>query len=932
MNGDAKYARADNGKTGITTDNIVQYLCSAYYKINEDIKLPADFVGLGCNGTSNQAFRGVIVGNNKPTITNLSPNPLILNSNGSVVKDLTIKVSNSEITTVEVASSGTVFAANNNLEAYGAVIGKIHGGDNIIDNVGVTFDTGTSISVAGKRTPVGGYVGVETAGALIFRNMTTNKNGLTSAVCNFVSDDNYLYVNPIIGRVINAYAVTETTGYHPFEDTTRTGYSAANAVTMKNGTKNYSITDIVKESTTNGQTTSYPMLQIGAYNAVSGASSTTNKTTVTFPNAQSVFILSCLIQDGLTSNSSAAYGNGNTNIKSYNDNNYKNTYVSQYRGIGLMAKVNGEDTIITDKTAYGTANATAKADYDLAITDSYVVVNPTASKNQVTSKTITPYLVKNYVDSTNQDNIYCLTNTGTVCDIGFTGTAGTWYLPDGFRGLGSVAFGSNENQSKQMTLSVNKVSGLIGSNVVNLDLNMNLKHYDYSFDNYRPYGNGGFGLFNTIRHNRVDQLPSDVTIPTNLEDRTNDDYKIMYLDITGKINYDVVHSSGTMEYNRANALGGSNIYDNYLHVGGLAGYSGFASNENLNVEHIGIDGLEVNGFKTSGGIFGYLYMADSSNHLATISNIDTDDLNVTTKLYAGGIVGYANQIGLTIDEVEITNPDIRTYFIGNDYENGTAGIVGCVKNTAKNRPITVSNITIGSLTATESSMIGRDPSVPLYKTNGVYNKIAAAGVVGESNTNSSTYYESLPQNEKYSLILNRCHVYNVNFYGNRVAGILAHDGNGESGQSSSTIKISNVEVKSNLSSIIEGLTQATNHKNRGCGGVAGYIKISSGKYVHFDHCTVDGYTLISYNDTAGLCANLQNTGAAKIQNIKLNNLKFESCYNGGMFGYICVQSATGYNVQMNNLQFKKYNGNDYLDSNKDLGYLIGMELSRNVQS
>ena len=761
------YANAD-GTVTVSTEYIIQYLCAAYYKIDGTsgpIELPATFSGLGASVNEGEAFRGVIVGKNTPTITNRSPNPLILNSNGSVVKDVVIKVANTSIAPLD--PSTTPFAVNKTCDAYGAVIGKIHGGDNIIDNVGVTFDTGTAITVASKRTPVGGYVGVEIAGALIFRNMSTNKNGLTSAQCSYVSDDTYLYVNPIIGRVINAYAVTETTGYHPFEDTTRTGYNSANAVTMKNGTKNYSITDIVKESTTNGQTTSYPMLQIGAYNAVSGASSTTNKTTVKFPNAQSVFILSCLIQDGLTSNSSATYGNGNTNIKSYNDNKYKTTHVSQYRGIGLMAKVNGEDTIITDKTAYGTANATAKADYDLAITDSYVVVNPTASKNQVTSKTITPYLVKNYVDSTNQDNIYCLTNTGTVCDIGFAGTAGTWYLPDGFRGLGSVAFGSNENQSKQMTLSVNKVSGLIGSNVVNVNLNMSLKHYDYSFDNYKPYGNAGFGLFNTIRHNRTDQLPSGVTIPTNLEERTNDDYKIMYLDVSGKINYDVVASAGSMEYNRDNVIGrtstSNTIYTNYLHTGGLAGYSGFASNENLNVEHIGIDGLEVNGFKTSGGIFGYLKMADSSLHLATISNINTDKLTVTTKLYAGGIVGFVEQIGITIDGVTISDPDIRTYFIGNDYENGTAGIVGCVKNTANNRPITVSNVTIGSLTATVNSMIGRDPSVPLYKTNAAYNRIAAAGVVGESNTNSSTYYSSLSSNEKYSLILNRCHVYNVNF-------------------------------------------------------------------------------------------------------------------------------------------------------------------------
>ena len=166
-----------------------------------------------------------------------------------------------------------------------------------------------------------------------------------------------------------------------------------------------------------------------------------------------------------------------------------------------------------------------------------------------------------------------------------------------------------------------------------------------------------------------------------------------------------------------------------------------------------------------------------------------------------------------------------------------------------------------------------------------------------------------------------------NFYGNRVAGILAHDGNKESDRSNSTIKISNVEVKSNLSSIIEGLTQATNHKNRGCGGVAGYIKISNGKYVHFDHCTVDGYSFISYNDTAGLCANLQDQGSAKVQNVRLSNLKFESSYNGGLFAYLKV-ATTGYNIQMNNLQFKKYSSQDYIDDS--LGYLIGKNAGVNV--
>lgn len=83
-----------SGKEKVSKDNMIKYLCEAYYKINDDIVLGSSFAGLG--GTSNSyVFRGVIVGQKKsdgtyPTITNNSASPLIRFSSGSVVKNINI--------------------------------------------------------------------------------------------------------------------------------------------------------------------------------------------------------------------------------------------------------------------------------------------------------------------------------------------------------------------------------------------------------------------------------------------------------------------------------------------------------------------------------------------------------------------------------------------------------------------------------------------------------------------------------------------------------------------------------------------------------------------------------------------------------------------------------------------------------------------------
>ena len=180
----------------ISPETMRKYLTGAYYKIPDEVSeitvensgQTEDFDGLGNTSDNEYVFRGVIDGNGK-TIINNTPYPLIERSNGSVVKDLTIEVgSNISLAGTKNAFNSTEEDTAPSNQAYGAVIAKIFGGDNIIDNVSVSLGTESNnmnIALTGdyaQLVPVGGYVGVVVNGGLIFRNMPRvdgNNNALT---------------------------------------------------------------------------------------------------------------------------------------------------------------------------------------------------------------------------------------------------------------------------------------------------------------------------------------------------------------------------------------------------------------------------------------------------------------------------------------------------------------------------------------------------------------------------------------------------------------------------------------------------------------------------------------------------------------------------------------------------------------------------------
>lgn len=281
----------DNTKTH-SKDAVRTYLAGAYYRIAANIDIPSSgFTGLGAvtDSVSNYdcayAFRGVIEGDNH-TVTNPSGVPLIANSNGSVVKNLRLSVTAPSSLSQNNASNNTTltFEYPGGVPSYGAVIGKVMGGDNFIHNVSVDYtDCAGSFSVSGsaaRLVPVGGMIGVVVNGGVVFRgsNAVTGFGSVSD-----LSDDGCLYVNKFIGRVIAGYAFSE---------------NAPAEYPIDNGSKNYDVPNLTDGSGT--------------------LSYSTSTTTVTVPGEQALWVLGAVVNSGSAGSSSGIWNarRANTAVRS----------------------------------------------------------------------------------------------------------------------------------------------------------------------------------------------------------------------------------------------------------------------------------------------------------------------------------------------------------------------------------------------------------------------------------------------------------------------------------------------------------------------------------------------------------------------------------------------------------------------------------------
>lgn len=623
-----------SGKEKVSKDNMIKYLCEAYYKINDDIVLGSSFAGLG--GTSNSyVFRGVIVGQKKsdgtyPTITNNSASPLIRFSSGSVVKDINIEYTKE--VTLSKNNNNKLNYSTGKTEYYGGVMGVVFGGDNIIDNVKVTNPKITFANNDNSKQHLitaGGYVGAIVYGGVIFRNMNNvaKYSALTTNNTEAVGEDVYtnLFINPYIGRVVNGFAIEEGTTF-------------GKSTNLNNGRKNYLITQFKSKLSDDEK-----------LNVIAG---TTN--IIEVPNAQALFMLSIISQSGM------GYTDRNKNTCGYG--HYTFTRNADYSKVGTA-------TLTSDDKDY----KTAISDYqrlEKATSREYEKKNSVMLKKYTKPSEKGLYEAK-WAHELNKNFTVKLTGNGTY-DL--TGT--------GFRGINQLfdAKDSNLGDIKcDYTLSLTTIQG----NDQTIKLDTDIKAYAVKItdnksgsaieiqdmDNYK-YRTAfasvkGVGLINcstyalTVNNLKLSGKISVKTYNYDGQSYVNEDLS------TGGI-VGGVQSSCTFS---GITLTDLEIYGAYT-VGGLIG----KSTNDINISNVKSEnsGVYVYGGFETGGLVGNSQKGSEfavKDSKIKINKVEFANLDKGTKTWfgVGGIAGTAN-IKTTISNVQLTayNEDS---FIGSKKDN-----------------------------------------------------------------------------------------------------------------------------------------------------------------------------------------------------------------------------------------------------------------------
>lgn len=703
-----------SGTKNVSKDNLIKYLCEAYYKIDDDIVLGSSFAGLG--GTSNSyVFRGVIVGQQRsdgtyPTITNNSASPLIRFSSGSVVKDINIKYTK-EVTLSK--NNNKLNYSTGKTEYYGGVMGVVFGGDNIIDNVKVTNPNiifANNDNSKQHLITAGGYVGAIVYGGVIFRNMgnVAKDSALTTSNTEAVDEnaDTNLFINPYIGRVVNGFAIEEGTKF-------------GKSTNLNNGRKNYLITQFKSELSDEEK-----------LNVIAG---TTN--TIEVPNAQALFMLSVISQSGM----------------GYTDK-YKNTC-----GYGHYTFTRN-----ADYSKVGTATlASDDKDYKTAISDYQRLEKATSKeyekKNSVMLKKYTKPSGKGLYEAKwahDQSKKFTVKLTGN----------GTYDLTDtGFRGINQLfdAKDSNLGDIKcDYTLSLTAIQG----NDKTIKLDTDIKAYAVKITDNKSG--------NTIEFQDVDNYKYRTAFASvkgvGLINCSTYALTVDSLKLSGKISVKTYNNDGKSYVNEDLSTGGivggvqgqckfSGITLNDLEVSGAYTVGGLIGKSTNNINISGVksenSGIYVYGGFETGGLVGNSQKGSEFNvkdSKITINKVEFANLDKGTGTWfgVGGIVGSAN-IKTTISNVRLTSYN-KDSFIGSKKDNkplatqtmNEGGLIGLsnevctIENTSVSVDVYGSNaggfvgINKKQLSVNENCYYGGTSETSAC---GVYGYASSGGMVGTQN-------------------------------------------------------------------------------------------------------------------------------------------------------------------------------------------------------
>lgn len=703
-------------KVSVSKDNMIKYLCEAYYKINDDIVLGSSFAGLG--GTSNSyVFRGVIVGQQRsdgtyPTITNNSASPLIRFSSGSVVKNINIVYANN--VTLSKNNNNKLNYSTGKTEYYGGVMGVVFGGDNIIDNVKVTNPKITFANNDNSKQHLitaGGYVGAIVYGGVIFRNMdnVAKDSALTTNNTEAVGENaaTNLFINPYIGRVVNGFAIEE-------------GKTFGKSTNLNNGRKNYLITQFKSE-----------LNDAEKLNVIAG---TTN--TIEVPNAQALFMLSVISQSGM----------------GYTDK-YKNTC-----GYGHYTFTRN-----ADYSKVGTAALTSDdTDYKTAISD-YQRLEKATSKEYEKKNSV---MLKKYTKPSG--NLYeakWAHDQSKKFTVKLTGNE-TYDLTDtGFRGINQLFDAADSNLGGidcGYTLSLTAIHG----NDQTIKLDTDIKAYAVKITDNKG------GSANTVEFENVDnykyRTAFDKVKGVGLINCSTYALTVDSLNLSGKISVKTYNNDGKSYVNEDLSTGGivggvqgqckfSGITLNDLEVSGAYTVGGLIGKSTNNINISGVksenSGIYVYGGFETGGLVGNSQKGSEFNvkdSKITINKVEFANLDKGTGTWfgVGGIVGSAN-IKTTISNVRLT-PYNTDSFIGSKKDNkplatqtmNEGGLIGLsnevctIENTSVSVDVYGSNV--GGFVGINKKQLSVNENCYYGGTSdtsdcGVYGYASSGGMVGTQN-------------------------------------------------------------------------------------------------------------------------------------------------------------------------------------------------------
>lgn len=875
----------------ITKADVCSYLAGAYYLVEGNdknggtITLSEEFAGLGQTGPD-YAFRGVIAGKKyngkKMVIENPSDKPFVSVSNGCVIKDLDIKVTAQTITLTNDNKNGKSgqLTYGDGTPVYGAVIGKILGGDNIIDGVSVAFsNTKIQLKTSYDKSyykyttviPVGGYVGAVVNGGLVFRNMGSEKISplgkdnfeVYKNTSNKIQDvdvlANYLYVNQIVGRVVNAYCFNEAGSY------------SIASKTLDNSDKNYPIPDLNPDS--------------DSKISFKQEDEKTVKTMVV-PDSQSLFVLSEITQS-MCGNASSADGNYNV-TNSYGGEN-KTTHLAKYSEIGT--------------------NATEKpSDFTLAKEDSADKANAV------------PYIIRQYTAADTDGNYPARAITGSS-NYHYMKLAEkeTYDLPNCFRGIGQLY--PQEMSDSDICKNILALYGLDGKGST-VNLNTSLKNHSSEWDcyykNYLKEGSTnadkiGLGLFN--------DLYFDVKAKTD-DGRKEKSNSIHDLTLSGKLTQEQWGDNKKIKM-----TSDTNKTAKAANTGGIIGLLRYTASDTLeyNFWNVSLNGLTISGERMTGGFIGYV--PDKSLSIY-INECSANNLSVKgTLTAAGGVIGYmlgnANlYINTLTEETSKFNESVTS---DNSSKSNTlvdtncGGIIGQLcESKSTSSTVKIRNVTV---TAPENKHMGNKDETTNPALNGV------GGAIGLA-------YKS-------NVLLINFNLKNVDMYGKNVAGLIGNantglnvkayncnvEGNGEN-------KLSGIEHVGGLfgyfpangtgsidgySNHIDGcsvsgytISQTNSIASNGAGGLIGTNnaerKICNSKV---ENCKIQGGSSAGTGGIIGSCGANVNAYNIVVNGVTLSGSSYYglfSGYSGGKTFKIVGWSVQGTNKVLDKTIDKNFGG------------------------